>query len=74
MWLWLNFWEGTEATYETKNQISKVDGADDTEDEGREEIIPLTASEMDENNSRLEECKSLPVGNKSKIFDLGIWC
>ena len=47
-----------------------MDGADDTEDEGREEIIPLTASEMNENNSKLEECKSLPVRNESETFDL----
>ena len=53
-----------------KHQISQVDGADNTEDESREETIPLTASEVDENNSKLEECKSLPVGNKSEIIDL----
>ena len=53
-----------------KHQISQVDGADDTKDESREETIPLTASEVNENSSKLEESKSLPVGNESETLDL----
>ena len=53
-----------------KHRISQVDWADDTEDESREENIPLTTSEVIENSSKLEECKSLPVGNESETFDL----
>ena len=53
-----------------KHRISQEDGADDPEDESINETIPLTASEVDENNSKLEDCISLPVGNKSETFEL----
>ena len=43
-----------------KHQISQVDGAGDTKDESREETIPLTASEVNENSS----------GNESETLDL----
>ena len=51
-----------------KHQISQVDGADNTEDESREETIPLTASEVDENNSKVKNANPFQWGTKVKNF------